>query len=84
MARINNILSVLVIIRARGSTIICKKRSREGVVHYYNANWRLRKSHNCTSKLVMEKKLSWINVAGHKSYTANAERIDIKLSNGVT
>lgn len=61
-----------------------KKRSREGVVHYHNANWRLRKSHNCTSKLAMEKKLSWINVGGHKSYTANAERIDIKLSNGVT
>ena len=61
-----------------------QKRSREGWLHYYNANWRLRRSHKCTSKLAMEKKLSWMNVGGHKRYITNAERIDIKLSNGVT
>ena len=32
----------------------------------------------------MEKKLSLINVEWHKIYIANAERIDIKLSNGVS
>lgn len=61
-----------------------KKEAEKEWSHYYNANWRLRKSRNCTSKLAMEKKLSWINVEGHKRYIANAERIDIKLSNGVS
>lgn len=64
MAHINNILSVLVIIKARGSTIIYKKET-EDWLRYYNANWRLRRSHKRISKLAMEKKLSWLNVDGH-------------------